>query len=1039
MTELSRVTLRAAAPFLGAIQGESSGVLEERIGQLCALALVAEPDERHLNLEGVLVALFADNPKPLDRFREMRSKVNRIADTQSLPFEIVVDTLKLSPDRRTCWFNASVDANTAPVGAEQSYLRDGEAAVDGLAYWGEEKPDQTSADGPEADREVASGRTEFDASTGPDLDVDRVENEIRLKNELLEKDSVRGSTPRQGAVATSCDPEPRPVARRQALHSAVDGGAREKDKSGRVQEMFAEWLGNPTKPPYLVLFGEYGTGKTTAVAELRRRQELSRVNGDTAARPVMLFYLTEVGDIKLHTPTLDQILTDLLGRDGPDGAAIEPADVVQMVRAERALVIFDGLDEVLVHLAADAGQQFVRELWKLLPPSVFERGRLDPSVGRVIFTCRDHFFETIEVQKGYFTEGGRAGVKHHDYVALNLLPWEEREWLDYLRRCHDQSDDDVEATLERIAGIHNLTELIARPVLFDMIVSLLDDLAEPGVDGIRAAGVYETVTKLWLVRDQTKHRIDPDIKLRLMEDLATELWREGRRSIPAADLKDWLRRRLRGNDEVGYWYDPQMHQQQQLEEDLRTATFIVRPGSDSFEFAHASMQEYFLARALKRALIAGDLALWAIPNPSRETLDFLVEMVRGSGQGERQGCVEGLRRLRDAYLEDASELAFRFCARAADSGPLVIALDGFDLRGAKLRGLELNHSGDAPLRLGRCDLSGADLRDARFRGLWVDGGSMDRARLTLAEFHDCRIDRLTLSGADLSGTVFRGVRASGVDLTNAHGYRTQWLRADLSDHTWPAERGGHIGDYSVIGDLGGPPSRGDAKKQVFDGHTDSVNALAYSPDSRRLATASYDNTTRIWDPTTAEHLLTLRGHTRPVYALAYSPDSRHLATGSRDNTTRIWDPTTAEHLLTLSGHTGSVFALAYSPDSRHLATGSDDHTARIWDPITGEYHLTLAAGKVSTLEAGKVSSRVALRGRRLWRIRGSAVSREARAERPALPGGTLRWAGGRVEIGPEMWRDLGWLAPSPQTGRLTRYPAEVFGPIAGIGGNEEMS
>jgi WD40 repeat protein len=65
--------------------------------------------------------------------------------------------------------------------------------------------------------------------------------------------------------------------------------------------------------------------------------------------------------------------------------------------------------------------------------------------------------------------------------------------------------------------------------------------------------------------------------------------------------------------------------------------------------------------------------------------------------------------------------------------------------------------------------------------------------------------------------------------------------------------------------------------------------------------------------------------------LAFSPDGRLLATASHDETARLWDPATGEHRRTLTGHTGAVCGVAFSPDGRLLATTSYDETARLWD------------------------------------------------------------------------------------------------------------
>jgi WD40 repeat protein len=76
------------------------------------------------------------------------------------------------------------------------------------------------------------------------------------------------------------------------------------------------------------------------------------------------------------------------------------------------------------------------------------------------------------------------------------------------------------------------------------------------------------------------------------------------------------------------------------------------------------------------------------------------------------------------------------------------------------------------------------------------------------------------------------------------------------------------------------------------------------------------------------------GHTDAVNAVAFSPDGRTLATGSADQTARLWNVSDPTHPTPLSppltGHTDSVTAVAFSPDGHTLATASNDHTARLW-------------------------------------------------------------------------------------------------------------
>ena len=112
---------------------------------------------------------------------------------------------------------------------------------------------------------------------------------------------------------------------------------------------------------------------------------------------------------------------------------------------------------------------------------------------------------------------------------------------------------------------------------------------------------------------------------------------------------------------------------------------------------------------------------------------------------------------------------------------------------------------------------------------------------------------------------------------------------------------------------------------------DMVWSAAFSPDGRRIVTASFDHTARIWDADTAKQLAVLSGHGDGVWSAAWSPDGRRIVTASADQTVRIWDAAAGVQLAVLSGHGDGVWSAAWSPDGRRIVTTSADQTARIWD------------------------------------------------------------------------------------------------------------
>jgi WD40 repeat protein/tRNA A-37 threonylcarbamoyl transferase component Bud32 len=133
----------------------------------------------------------------------------------------------------------------------------------------------------------------------------------------------------------------------------------------------------------------------------------------------------------------------------------------------------------------------------------------------------------------------------------------------------------------------------------------------------------------------------------------------------------------------------------------------------------------------------------------------------------------------------------------------------------------------------------------------------------------------------------------------------------------------------------------------FPRHSGQVKRVLFLPDGR-LASAggsrSAESSTtaglgevKIWDLSSGR-VLNLRGHTALVEGLACSPDGRRLATGSDDQTIKLWDTTTGEELFTLRGHTGGVICVAFSPDGQRIASGSWDRTLRVWDTCAPASH-----------------------------------------------------------------------------------------------------
>jgi WD40 repeat protein len=149
-----------------------------------------------------------------------------------------------------------------------------------------------------------------------------------------------------------------------------------------------------------------------------------------------------------------------------------------------------------------------------------------------------------------------------------------------------------------------------------------------------------------------------------------------------------------------------------------------------------------------------------------------------------------------------------------------------------------------------------------------------------------------------------------------------------------------------------PTSVNQKSALIFTGHLAAVNALAWSPDGKLIASASDDTFVQIFDAHSGRRTILYSGHTEEVATVRWSPDGKFIASGGQDQTVQVWAWASGAKIFTYKGHTDRVNAVSWSSDSRLIASGSEDKTVQVWRATDGELAFNFLGHTAGVLCAG---------------------------------------------------------------------------------------
>jgi WD40 repeat protein len=142
-----------------------------------------------------------------------------------------------------------------------------------------------------------------------------------------------------------------------------------------------------------------------------------------------------------------------------------------------------------------------------------------------------------------------------------------------------------------------------------------------------------------------------------------------------------------------------------------------------------------------------------------------------------------------------------------------------------------------------------------------------------------------------------------------------------------ATLGYHAGEAAIWDIAGG------TKRLALKHRNASINNVAFSADSKRLATSGTDEVVRFWDAGDGSPIAVGKGHDQEVHFVAFAPDGKTAVSAGQDKTLKVWDAQTGKCLSTLEGHTGPVRWVGFTPDGRSILSLSlNDAQIKVWEP-----------------------------------------------------------------------------------------------------------
>ena len=651
-----------------------------------------------------------------------------------------------------------------------------------------------------------------------------------------------------------------------------------------------QWAQTPHTENLYAILGDFGVGKTFTCRMLSASLAKMRETNLQLPRPIYIDLrdvptFIETNNIK-RPPYMREIIDFVV----KDLEHIQTSDILEEISKGESLIIFDGLDEKIVHYTTDQSSQYLKELLSLMPQE-------QKTKVKIVLSCRTHYFENMRETSSFFTGRNRDGFKNEKYRAIELRPFSIEQIDEFLSKAI--SPKEISIIKDILQNNKYLGELASKPFMLNQMTQSIASLAS--IEGeINSAKFYETIVDDTFDRDKEKHILAPHIKKKIMQDLAYFMWIKNSQSFSIIELNDWFDDWLydETNKSIHRKYQDKITNSldNSLEVDLRNSTLLVRFGDEDFGFSHSSMQEYFISQYIYHQ-IQTDSGLRLPKKPSTLTIDFLKDSI---ALGDKSTLEQWASSVLGEDYDINSDIVFSIINNSQ-------TLDSIQIN-------ELN-------------LKNANLQDKKIQNLHAQKAVFSNTILTNSEWKNCILENIDTKNTCFNESIWLSSKwGNQENIQEKDDYFKYMVAYDSDIKT----------SVPVHSDMSQKITLTDMCLDFQLPHSSPITSIATTKDY--IISGSGDRTIKIWNYD-GKCIHTLSGHSDYVASIATTKD--YIISGSDDKTIKIWNYD-GKCVHTLEGHSDYINSIATTKD--HIISGSYDKTIKVWND-NGECIMTTTSNK----------------------------------------------------------------------------------------------